>query len=242
MNKGKDDLLEQRLKKGPTTKIRDLAEKSAEGSLSTFSGIFKLSELNSNEKSKLQDLLARYEASAGKSQADLDKLSLITSEVKAITIQAILLHGERIKKAQELLKGYKEGAFSSWLFLVYGNRQTPYNFLQYYEFHLLLPASLKERISQLPKQVIYSLAAREGSIQEKEKIIRDYSGESKEELLTKIRSLFPLPASDQRRTNPFDRISIRLKKLHSDIQGLQFSRLEKEHLLEILSSIKEEIQ
>lgn len=78
--------------------------------------------------------MTQFSSGEGNLTLDLAELSLITSEVKAINNQAAILHGERIKKAQTLLKSYQEGAFSAWLNATYGNRQTPYNLMQYYEF------------------------------------------------------------------------------------------------------------
>ncbi len=130
--------------------------------------------------------------------ADLKALSTITSEVKAITNQAVILHGERIKKAQDILKKYQDGAFTAWLYSTYGNRQTPYNFLQYYEFHTILPQSLHNKLDQMPRQAVYSLASRSGPIDKKEMIVKNYSGQPKQELLSLIRLEFPLPEDDKR--------------------------------------------
>ena len=98
---------------------------------------------------------------------DLKALMAITSEVKAITNQAVILHGERIKRAQEILKKYRDGAFTAWLFATYGNRQTPYNFLQYYEFYTVMPQALHPKLDQMPRQAVYSLASRAGALREK---------------------------------------------------------------------------
>jgi len=122
----------------------------------------------------------------------------ITSEVKAITNQAVILHGERIKKAQDILKRYKDGAFTAWLFSTYGNRQTPYNFLQYYEFYSLLPQALHSKLDQMPRQAVYSLASRSGSLEKKETIVKNYHGQPKQELLSLIRLEFPLDEEDKR--------------------------------------------
>src|ERR1700677_3684402 len=112
-----NDLLNLRFKTKETQqpKMTALVERSNNGDLSSFSGVFRVMPLNDQEKE------------------DLEALTAITSEVKAITNQAVILHGERIKRAQEILKKYRDGAFTAWLFATYGNRQTPYNFLQYYE-------------------------------------------------------------------------------------------------------------
>ena len=86
---------------------------------------------------------------------DLEFLTTITSEVKAINNQAIILHGERIKQCtRTFLTKYRDGAFSAWLISTYGNRQTPYNFLQYYEFYQSLNLELQKRMDDMPRQVV----------------------------------------------------------------------------------------
>jgi hypothetical protein len=118
--------------------------------------------------------------------------------VKAIANQAVILHGERIKRAQEILKKYRDGAFTGWLYATYGNRQTPYNFLQYYEFYTTMPSAMHPLIDQMPRQAVYSLASRSGSIERKEAIVKSYSGKAKQELLKLIRIEFPLAEDDKR--------------------------------------------
>lgn len=196
------DLLNQRFLKKEKLKVATLAEKSNEGALSSFSGIFKLGEVSDKEKKELESLLLKYASEDDDDiSSDLNSLLSITSEVKAIQNQAAILHGERIKKAQEILKKYKEGAFTAWMLSTYGNRQTPYNFLQYYEFFKAMPKVLHPQIELMPRQAIYTLASREVPLEEKEKIIRSYKGESKEELLFLIRNKFPLEEGDKRGEN-----------------------------------------
>ena len=121
--------LAQRLKRAEkTSKMTALATQSAQGNLSTFSGIFGISELNKDEKESLSVILKEFAEENKSIDQDLKSLIALTSEVKAINNQAVILHGERIKQAQEILKRYRDGAFSAWLINTYGNRQTPYNF------------------------------------------------------------------------------------------------------------------
>ena len=142
-----NSLLSERLKLPleKLSKMTNLAEMSSSGHLSSFSGVFKVSELSDKEQEQLRFLLEEYGEGQDIGQ-DFTSLSAITSEVKAINNQAAILHGERIKKAQELLKKYREGAFTFWLIQTYGNRQTPYNFLQYYELYQSLPHILLSKL------------------------------------------------------------------------------------------------
>ncbi len=203
MSKFNDILsLRFRQKESQGAKMTALVEKSNNGDLSSFSGVFRITALNSAETSALETILKSYRHSdfyeVGE---DLKALTSITSEVKAIAIQAVILHGERIKKAQEILKKYADGAFTAWLYATYGNRQTPYNFLQYYEFYTAMPQALHTKIDQMPRQVIYSLASRVGDASKKEEIVKNYAGQTKQDLLNLIRLEFPLEETDKRLPN-----------------------------------------
>jgi hypothetical protein len=199
-----NDLLNLRFKTKETQqpKMTALVERSNNGDLSSFSGIFRISALNDKEKADIEQILKSFRTTETYDvDSDLRALSAITSEVKAITNQAVILHGERIKRAQDILKNYRDGAFTAWLFATYGNRQTPYNFLQYFEFHAAMPQILHSKIDQMPRQAVYSLASRQGPMEKKEAIVRNYNGQAKQELLTLIRLEFPLSEDDKRHPN-----------------------------------------
>ena len=192
--------LKQKDSKNP--KMTALAERSKSGDLSSFSGLFQVNPLNEKETQVLSEILKNFQEYEGyDSDQDLKDLIHITSEVKAITNQAVMLHGERIKKAQIILKNYQEGAFSAWLITTYGNRQTPYNFLQYYEFYTAMPLELHLKIDDMPRQAVYTLASRAGELDKKEEIVKNYKGESKQEILSLIRKKFPLDRDDKRLPN-----------------------------------------
>jgi hypothetical protein len=53
----------------------------------------------------------------------------------------------------------------------------------------------------MPRQVIYNLASRKGTLEKKEEIIRNYNGQPKQELLQLIRLEFPLDEEDKRHPN-----------------------------------------
>ena len=180
--------------------MTELAEVSSKGHLSSFSGVFKVQALSDQEQTSLEELLNAYRGEAEVSiEKDLHQLSSLTSEIKAISNQAAILHGERIQKAQEIFKNYRDGAFSAWLLTTYGNRQTPYNFLQYYEFYLSLPTNLIPKLDEMPRQAVYTLASRDAPLEKKKELLENYSGETKNELLEMIRQNFPLEESDKRR-------------------------------------------
>lgn len=235
------ELLQQRFLKKEKPKMSELAEKSSEGQLTVFSGIFGNPRLGEKEKAELSDLLQKYaqDETADLSQ-DLNTLFAITSEVKAINNQAAILHGERIKRAQTILKKYREGAFTAWLLATYGNRQTPYNFLQYYEFYAKMPQTLHAQIESMPRQAVYTLASREGALSKKEDIVRNYKGETKQQMMTLIRSLFPLKEEDRRRENLGESSIKQLQRLIFCIENTKpkFSQKQKETILKLLEILK----
>lgn len=197
-----NDLLAKRLKKGEqSSKMAEMAKQSASGNLTTFAGMFSISELTPEERNFLETLLKTYAIDDSTVDADLRDLLCLTAEVKAINNQAAMLHGERIKKVHDILINYKDGAFSSWLISTYGNRQTPYNLMQYYEFCEAMPKLLRPQIENMPRQAVYTLASREGEFEKKVQFVEGYSGQTKAELLVMIRETFPLDSKDKRREN-----------------------------------------
>jgi len=194
--------LRMKQKDSQKPKMTALVKQSNEGNLSSFSGLFQVSPISEKEKNILEELLNNFQANKEYDiKNDLEILSNITSEVKAITNQAVMLHGERISKAQSVLKNYNNGAFTAWLITTYGNRQTPYNFLQYYDFCSKMPNHLLPIIDEMPRQAVYTLASRTGENTKKEEIIKNYNGESKKEMLNIIRNQFPLNRDDKRLPN-----------------------------------------
>lgn len=234
-------LLSERLKKSEKlSKMSAMAEKSANGNLTSFSGLFNLAELSDKEKSLIEEILTHYSSEKRSISEDLKKLLFITSEVKAITNQAALLHGERIKKAQQILKSYREGAFTAWMIATYGNRQTPYNLLQYYEFYDSLPNHLKTTADRMPRQAIYTLASRDGAMEAKKQFIEAYKGQTKAELLNLIRELFPLNSADKRGSNPVEQAIATLAKLNVFFANRtkKISKGQKQTLLDLLDELR----
>lgn len=235
-------ILQTRLEPSNHTKVSRLASQSVTGDLSSFSGVFQTIPLSDMEKDQIENLLYHYgDAQKQQIAKDLEELAQITCELKAIHNQSILLHGERIKKAQILLKNYKDGAFSSWLVAVYGNRQTPYNFLQYYELYTVLSSDLQKKIVSIPRQAIYTLASRKGSLQQKKEIVEQFSGESKEALIHRIRKTFPLKQSDKRTKSAYTSIYSQLLKIREQLyeQTIPLSKKEKKSLGALLEKISQ---
>jgi hypothetical protein len=206
-----------------------------------FSNLFGIKKLGEQEREELSELLQAYKQDASiDCTDDLRHLVAITSEVKAINNQAAILHGERIKTAQDILKKYREGAFTAWLKATYGNRQTPYNFLQYFLFYTKMPEELQKQVESMPRQAIYTLASRQGELEKKQEVVREYRGESKLELLTRIRSLFPLDEKDGRRENFGESSSVQLRRLCEGFErnDLKLTADQKRALLQQLKTLE----
>jgi len=233
-------VLTERLQKSKkSSKMATMAKQSAQGSLTPFSGVFSVTELNETEKSYLEAILYKYSSKHHRLPEDLHALMAITSEVKAINIQSALLHGERISNVQTLLKTYREGAFTAWLMAVYGNRQTPYNFLHYYEFYKAMPNTLHQQLNAMPRQAVYTLASREGAIGKKQKIVENYKGETKSEVLRLIREAFPLAIEDKRKEDVGQGMIKSLARLITLIKRPQsrITKAQKKYILEQLEQL-----
>lgn len=236
-------LLTQRLKKNEqqSSKMAEMAKQSASGNLTSFTGIFSVTELTENEKSLLEDMLTQYALDEKDVSQDLKSLISITSEVKAINNQAALLHGERIKKAQLIFNRYKEGAFSSWLITTYGNRQTPYNLMQYYEFYESLPKPLRPQIEAMPRQAVYTLASRDAPAEQKLEIVKNYKGQTKNELLAMIREVFPLVTTDRRKQNLGESAIQNLRRIFDMLRDrkLNITRTQKNEMHDLMDKISQ---
>lgn len=220
-----------------------LAKLTSSGSLSSFSGVFRVTPLTEFEEDNLRNLLTEFNEKNLNVSDDLKELSAVTSEVKAINNQAAMLHGERVKRAQTILKKYKEGAFTTWLMQTYGNRQTPYNFLQYFELYSNTPEVLQHKIDEMPRQAVYTLATRNCPREDKEDVIRNYQGQTKRELLKLIRDKFPLSRRDKRASNFSETLLEQLKKIEKECSKSDFkpTKTQKTKILEVLTSIQRQL-
>ncbi len=242
----KGSMLLQRLKSSvaKSAKMDELAERSTSGSLSSFSGVFNVNPIEEKDLLPLQTLLEKHARNSSNLKHDLGILSTLTSEVKAIHSQSIILHGERIQKAQKLLLNYTDGAFSAWLIHTYGNRQTPYNFLQYFEFYQTLSPPLQVKMMELPKQAVYTLSSRQGDMQKKEEIILEYNGETKKQLLSTIQEAFPLSIEDKRKSKKAKNSIKLLREVKKVISHKDFkpSQSEKQEITTLLSGLLEALR
>lgn len=161
-------------------------------------------ELSEDEKRQIQKILVdEYNpGTVEESQVahHVEQLINISKQIKSISVQSILLHGERIKLAQDLLSDYREGAFTKWLMATYGNRQTPYSMLRYYEFYQSAPRDARALIENMPKKAIYLLASRDGDYDKKMEIVQNHAKTAQSDLVLLIRETFPVEAENKKRT------------------------------------------
>lgn len=161
-------------------------------------------ELTEQEKRNIQKILIDDykpgKISENQVQDHVAQLIDLTKQIKSISAQSVLLQGERIKKAQDILRDYREGAFTKWLMSTYGNRQTPYSMLRYYEFYQSAPIETRAIIESAPKKAVYLLATRSGDKEQKIAFIQKYSHSTQSDLLILIQDVFPIAQINKRKS------------------------------------------
>lgn len=164
----------------------------------SFRAMFDPHELGDTE---MHNLKAIFEESSVQSRheeemdRDFSQLVQITSELKAIQKQAVILVGERICAVRDIFKRHGgEGiGFTAWLSLAFNAKKTAYNAMAYYELYSLLPSKeLKTKMKQMPVKVSYVLASRKAPEKLKFSIIDSYKGEKQKEMLDRIEEFMPI--------------------------------------------------
>lgn len=169
--------------------------------VNTFNSIFETKPLDEAEASKIVQLVEygrSDDVEQEQAERDANNLKQITAEIKAIGKQGAILLGERVHRARELLKPYKDGTFTRWLESAFGTRKTGYNVLSYYELHQALPPTAREKFKSLQQRTAYILASRSGDIEVKAEIVANHHNKPHEELVTLIREKLPADADDKR--------------------------------------------
>ncbi len=163
----------------------------------------------------------------------IEQLTSITKQIKSISAQSVLLHGERIQQAQSLLADYREGAFTKWLINTYGNRQTPYCMLRYYEFHQSAPKEARSMIESAPKKCMYLLASREGDEKKKLDLIQNHGNKPQAKFLQEIQDAFPTKEKDKRKPllgstiESMGRLCVKLESRSKDLSEDDRTNIEK---------------
>lgn len=171
---------------------------------SSFESFFQVKDLDPRERNDIEKIIVEYYIpnirSDQEAASDVAELSQMTAEIKAIGKQGLLLIGERVAKARQILKSYRDGAFTKWLEGTFGSIRTGYNMLGYYELYHALPEDiLRDKYKKIPQKAAYILASRTGDITLKADIIREYHDLSADEFIMLIKEKLPTDFSDNRR-------------------------------------------
>ena len=192
----------------------------------TFTSIFDPKSLDQHEEEKIHTFLSENlefkdvskEEDYVRLDRDFQQLKSLMSEIKAIQKQSIVLLGERIHKVRLIFKSYREGTFTKWLKIAFHSKQTGYNILAYYEFFKSLPADLQDVFKRLPQKAAYTLASRDGTLEEKVTVLRDLDLIGSENLLLEIRERLPIATEDRRKTKGTEALLLRF--IFKNIQTL----------------------
>jgi hypothetical protein len=169
----------------------------------SFDSIFEVKPLDTEEAARIEVFLYEScpfeQADPERIANDVVQLKSITAEIRAIGRQQVVLIGERIHKARELLKPYRDGTFTQWLTTAFGSRKTAYNLLSYYECYQSLPSEdLREKFKKLPQKAAYVLASRSAPVEAKAEIVREHHNLDHKQLLGLIQERMPVESGDRR--------------------------------------------
>lgn len=209
--------------------------------INSFRSLFSIKELTVEEKKQLATLMHAH-VFTDKSEyfeRDLEQLTQLTAELKSIQKQAVVLIGERIARAREILKSYgDQRTFTAWIDATFQSRKTAYNALSFYDLYNALSNDfLRDQLKKMPMKASYILASRQGPHKLKEELIKTYEGEKQTEIIERIQSKLPLPIEDRRCKSDIEEkllteISRKLSLLEASQQGLTL-----EHAVEIQNLI-----
>lgn len=170
----------------------------------SFSSVFDPRPLDAGDACRIEKLLADnfMPGRISEEQVGVDAIELkqITAEIKAIGKQSIILMGERVYRASNLLKPYKDGTFTKWLEATFGSKKTGYNALSYYNLFNELPSEdLRHKFKMMPQKPAYILASRQGcDLDVKAEIVREYHDMDPKQLVSLIQERIPKDSKDRR--------------------------------------------
>ena len=92
----------------------------------------------------------------------------------------------------------------------------------------------------MPRQAVYVLASREGSLEKKQEIVENYQGETKAEMLLLIRQIFPLMQSDKRKQKVGKALIIGLERVYQQLKQSppELTSAQKKQALSLLKQIQ----
>lgn len=239
MSKDKADSFLARFKRQIEEAPRKPATHLPEAPPNAFRSVFAIQDLDSAQAEELKELLhtnAPPQKELIEVEHDFATLKNITAEIRSIQKQSVMLLGERIVKAREILKIYGDGSttFTKWLDATSLSRRTAYNCIAYYEFYSSLPNdSLRERLKLMSQKAVYILASRTGDLEQKFKIVEEYYKLKQDEIIPLIQEYFPLPESEKRKElalegdlNELEHLLERLVKRRASLSPKHLKRLQ----------------
>lgn len=177
------------------------------------------------QESRIEKLLVDHsllrEGGEEKVIRDIEELKTATREIKTIGKKSIILQGERIFRARLILKAYgkENGAFVQWLDKTFESRGSAYSMLHYYEFHQSLPSDfLRLIMRKMPLQAAYALSSKEGNMEIKIDLLKNYRGESQKDLLLLIQERFPCDKRKKKRKEANEKMIERIGKLWETLE------------------------
>ena len=116
--------------------------------------------------------------------------------------------------------------------------------MQYYELYSSLPKKLQGIVDEMPRQAIYSLSSRSIPQEKKVAFVKEYQGESKTELLEKLRNNYPLDQKDKRSPNKAPSVMQALQRVIKAVHSERFIPTdgERAEIASLLKKIEELIQ
>ncbi|EPP35488.1 hypothetical protein CP10139811_1550 [Chlamydia ibidis] len=138
--------------------------------------------LNQDEQDQIESLIINHYEDLGEPHSEaLNAIKLLTSQIKSIQKQHVLLLGEKIYRVREILQRINspETTFSQWINIVFHTKSSAYNALAYYELFISLPDSDTKTVFQsIPYKTAYLLASRKGTLEDKVKVLGEIRGMS----------------------------------------------------------------
>lgn len=183
-----------------------------------FNSIFETTLLDEKTANAIDRLMVNIVSpeNADEEQVRNDAIQLknITIEVRSIEKQGILLVGERLFKAREILGKYgrTNENFTSWLKIAFKTFSTAYNAISYYELYKALPkADLQAKLKEMPNKAAYVLASRKGEIEQKAEIIEKYADLRADEIITIVQDKFPTFSKKERKKSSVQTLILSLR-------------------------------
>lgn len=153
--------------------------------------------LTDSEKNQIKYIIltaTKQDVLDEKSTVIFEELKTITAQIKGIQKQGILLIGEKIFEARNLINQNTtlNTTFSDWISVAFKTKSSAYNALAYYEFYKNLPTNESRLVFQsIPYKAAYVLSSRRVCIEDKCKALANLKGLSNVEAISFIDRVFP---------------------------------------------------